>query len=266
MSNDFANDPAAYPRKLQCAEREQELAKSRALCLEFGSVLQRLPRMKAEAEALLSLNQNLRYAAGSVGLKDPVARLELSLTQATAFLDELDALPVEMQRMIKDFIDVECGNLTFRSVGNVQQRLEAILIRATHELTCQQTSNGLYRIHDDGTVTDTYSNLMWKRVSEGGVYSWDKAIATFGNNVSFAGYHDWRMSTVDELKSIVNTAYSENFNPFVFAFANTIPECIIWSSSSPDSSSAWYVDFYDGSSDWDVKDEKFGVWLVRCAQ
>ena len=67
MSNDFTNDPAAYLQALQRIEREQELAKLRTLCLEFGSVLQRLPRMKAEMETFLAPNQGLDYAglAGS---------------------------------------------------------------------------------------------------------------------------------------------------------------------------------------------------------
>uniref|UniRef100_UPI004055CA12 caspase family protein n=1 Tax=Candidatus Electronema sp. TaxID=2698783 RepID=UPI004055CA12 len=72
---------------------------------------------------------------------------------------------------------------------------------------------GQYIDHGDGTVTDTKSGLMWKRCPEGlsGVnceqgkteeYEWDDAVKRF-KDVEYAGYADWRLPTIDELKTLV---------------------------------------------------------------
>ena len=73
-----------------------------------------------------------------------------------------------------------------------------------------------YRINDDGTVTDTKTGLMWKRCQEGrsgsdcrigswdsGKFLWNEAMSKFGSNVNYAGYADWRMPRIDELRTLV---------------------------------------------------------------
>jgi hypothetical protein len=77
-----------------------------------------------------------------------------------------------------------------------------------------QTSTEQLRIdHGDGTVTDTETGLMWKRCSEGqsGVnceegkaekFTWDEAVKRF-KNVEYAGYSDWRLPIIDELKTLL---------------------------------------------------------------
>ena len=69
--------------------------------------------------------------------------------------------------------------------------------------------------HDDGTVTDTSTDLMWKVCREGtdatcndddfssnDVYTWKEALEVAANS-DFAGHTDWRLPNIKELNSIV---------------------------------------------------------------
>ena len=74
----------------------------------------------------------------------------------------------------------------------------------------------------NGTISDSESNLMWKKCSEGqkyiskgcsgtrSKYTWKNAVKKF-NNVSFAGYNDWRIPTIKEYKTIY--FYQNNIFP-----------------------------------------------------
>ncbi|QTR49686.1 Lcl C-terminal domain-containing protein [Candidatus Thiothrix anitrata] len=135
-----------------------------------------------------------------------------------------------------------------------------------------------YQINGDGTVTNVKNGLMWKQCSEGQSgkdcsigeateYKWDDAMSKFGSGVSFAGYSDWRMPTIEELRTLV---YCSNGTPQKMAwssscdgkdnkageyqqptinqtaFPNTTWE--YWSSTEKTASSAWYVLFDSGGS------------------
>ena len=73
----------------------------------------------------------------------------------------------------------------------------------------------------NGTITDNKTGLMWKRCTEPTYYSknpnyvdkfecyhnekpykWNDAMTAF-DDFKFAGYSDWRLPTIDELRSIV---------------------------------------------------------------
>ena len=71
-----------------------------------------------------------------------------------------------------------------------------------------------YTDHGNGTLTDSQTGLMWKQCSEGqsgatcsGVpvaLTWGNALSAASNS-SFAGFNDWRLPDVKELRSIVDT-------------------------------------------------------------
>lgn len=85
-------------------------------------------------------------------------------------------------------------------------------------IVAQTEPHDHYLIHQDGTVTDTRTGLMWKRCAEGQI--WDgktcsgRAIKITGyiamsngeqkNWLNFAGYDDWRVPTFEELKSLIH--------------------------------------------------------------
>ncbi|MBS4097971.1 MAG: DUF1566 domain-containing protein [Sulfuricella sp.] len=141
---------------------------------------------------------------------------------------------------------------------------------------CAMGRIGDFIDHRDGTVTDTRTGLMWMRcalgqtcdgttcVGEAKGYSWDEAMAL---RHRFAGYGDWRLPDVDELKSIVNKTGGR---PTIdaAAFPNT-PKRSFWSASTyaGDSSYAWYVNFNNGDGNISNSPNNFTyVRLVRGGQ
>ena len=139
-----------------------------------------------------------------------------------------------------------------------------------------------YRDNRDGTVTDIKTNLQWMRCSVG--LTWNGKRCS-GNSermkwkiareltISFAGYNDWRLPTIGELRSLV---YCSNGRPSLYpssnyegdevcggvperdhqkptinrmAFPDT-PAVSFWSITTIDDSSltTWSVNFMYGSS------------------
>ncbi len=154
---------------------------------------------------------------------------------------------------------------------------------------------GRYRDNNDGTVTDVKTDLQWMRCSLGqewkngtcvgdvAKYTWDdthKAVESLNRSGGYAGYRNWRLPTIDELKSLV---YCSSGKPTTWndtgkrcegnyarptvdsgAFPNT-PSSWFW-SGSPDtnySNVAWYVNFNDGYADGSYRGSNFHVRLVR---
>lgn len=58
-----------------------------------------------------------------------------------------------------------------------------------------------YVDHNDGTVSDKATGLMWQAIPSHEDRSWDDAM-DYCNNLVLAGYNDWRMPTVKELFTI----------------------------------------------------------------
>lgn len=105
----------------------------------------------------------------------------------------------------------------------------------------------------DGTVTDHCTGLMWQRETadvngdgqstDQDVLRWSEALA-YCENLSFAGFDDWRLPSVRELHSIVDYGrFAAAIDP-VFS----VHLCGEWSSTSVASylSMAWWVSFGDG--------------------
>jgi ankyrin repeat protein len=95
--------------------------------------------------------------------------------------------------------------------------------------------------HNDGTVTDCKTGLMWKRCAEGQVWREGRSclneptvftlIAAKNIESEFAGYDDWRLPTLTELQGIVDESSS------VISMGNNVSiDCpselpILWSST-----------------------------------
>jgi len=134
--------------------------------------------------------------------------------------------------------------------------------------------------NSNGTVTDRKTGLMWKQCMEGlsgsncengsaVSFTWQAALQQPGviNSSGFAGYHDWRLPNVKELRSIVEEKCA---NPAInlVRFPNT-PSSFVWSDSPYifyNSYNAWYVHFYNGFSYNDVRSYNYQVRLVRDGQ
>jgi len=113
-----------------------------------------------------------------------------------------------------------------------------LLLSGVNVIAGDFTDNG------DGTVTDSNTGLMWQQ-AEAGSMIWEDAI-TYSEDLSLAGYNDWRLPNIKELRSIIddslyNPAIETNYFPDAHASS-------YWSSTTfaGNSSDAWYVDFYSG--------------------
>ncbi len=110
----------------------------------------------------------------------------------------------------------------------------------------------------DGTVTDSRTGLMWPKDGTGaGYYSgavrtWNEAI-DWAIGLSFAGYTDWRLPNINELKSFQEVTWGRYQNQ---------PTGSYWSSTSnaDDPSYALYVYFcYGGVRSLDKTDSYYVV-------
>jgi len=59
-----------------------------------------------------------------------------------------------------------------------------------------------YTDNGDGTITDNITHLMWQK-TDGGEMTYENAV-TYCNNLTLAGFTDWRLPTAEELFSINN--------------------------------------------------------------
>lgn len=145
------------------------------------------------------------------------------------------------------------------------------------------TPTSRFTDHHNGTVTDTQTGLMWKKCSEGQI--WDSATnGCGGSSASYTweaameraeevnageaalGHDDWRVPDINALRSIIEKQCTEPaINLAVFP---ATPSAWFWSSSQYASNrdSAWYVIFYGGYDDWNVKGVLNQVRLVRGKQ
>ncbi len=114
------------------------------------------------------------------------------------------------------------------------------------------------------TVYDPTTKLMWQDNSEvkSNKRNWQSAIE-YCENLSFAGYSDWKLPTLSELRSIVEHG---RFSPTIklfFGNIGTYDDC--WSStpSAGKSNDAWRINFYSGG---DSTYNKNDGYLVRCVR
>ncbi len=133
-----------------------------------------------------------------------------------------------------------------------------------------------YRDLGDGVALDTQTNLQWMRcalgqtwngqtcVGEAKQFNWNDAIK-IAKETRYAGYTDWRLPTIDELKTLIVTGQKPTINQQ--AFPNTL-SAWFW-SGSPNASysgSAWGVHFGYGYADSSNRSNDYHVRLVRGGQ
>ncbi len=125
-----------------------------------------------------------------------------------------------------------------------------------HQQTVSLTDNM------DGTITDDNSGLMWDKRSSASNMTWEEALA-WCEDLSLAGYEDWRMPTVKELKSLVDDNADGQMIDINY-FPDTTSS-YYWSSTThayyPDN--AWLVGFSYGNNGYGNKTGRYYVRAVR---
>jgi hypothetical protein len=154
-------------------------------------------------------------------------------------------------------------------------------VQTTLDYIDNQWEDDRYIDHENGTVTDTNTALMWKQCPEGlsgsnclknvagdaagtaTEYTYKTAIEQ-AKGYEFAGHTDWRLPNIKELDSLV--AYDRR-DPAINStlFPNTLYG--FWSSSPyiKRARSSWSLNFSDGNDEIDNRDnkQKNYVRLVR---
>ena len=124
-----------------------------------------------------------------------------------------------------------------------------------------------YTVHNNGTITDKKTSLMWKRCQEGlsgnncetgtAVHQWLEPsfldLATL-NTTGFAGYKDWRLPNTKELRTLVAyDRYEPSINSNIFPNTPKLRDAkyAVWSTSLniANDKNAWVMHFYNGSAD-----------------
>ena len=158
------------------------------------------------------------------------------------------------------------------SINNVQA------VQTVNEDIVNEWPDSRYTVHDDGTVTDTVTGLMWQQCSVGQsgsdcsggsatttTHNWQAALVLAGTDTT-AAHNDWRLPNKNELSSIV--AYNRH-SPAINAsvFPNTAI-AFYWSSSPYASSGgfAWVADFTYGLVNGYGRGNGNRVRLVRSGQ
>jgi len=79
------------------------------------------------------------------------------------------------------------------------------------KLTGMLSKDGRFIDNENGTITDTKTNLMWAKTDSysglGNCLDWDES-REYVSRLGTGGYSDWRMPTVKELKSIFEKSKS----------------------------------------------------------
>ena len=116
----------------------------------------------------------------------------------------------------------------------------------------------LFVDNGDGTISDLATGLMWQMTDDGQTRDWKEALQ-YAEDLSYAGYDDWRLPNIKELQSIVDysrspdTTNSPAIDPLFVLSEMTDPNGntnygFYWSSTTHQdginkSSSASYVSF-----------------------
>jgi len=105
-----------------------------------------------------------------------------------------------------------------------------------------------FKNNGDGTITDHATGLIWQKTGSPEYMNYEKkkAYIEMLNQERFAGYSDWRLPTVDELKSLLTP---KEMNVYLYIdpiFDKTQKYCWTSDTNGDTSSWTWYIDFFDG--------------------
>ena len=134
-------------------------------------------------------------------------------------------------------------------------------VRGGSAVSTSYTDNG------NGTVTDNSTMLMWQQGTAATMMNWKDALS-YCENLSLAGYTDWRLPTIKELHTLVN--YSVPYpGPIINTtyFPNTQASWYCTSTTGGYSSGyEWLVDFSYGDDGSGTKDDVSYARAVRRGQ
>ena len=150
----------------------------------------------------------------------------------------------------------------------VKQQVVAVktyseVIEVSQSSKMPKAPNVLVRDRAKEVVIDGKSSLIWQDNGEVKTVKKDwQGARGHCQNLSFAGYSDWRLPDINELLSITDDT---RYNPAIRSGFENVVSDFYWSSSSGvnDSNYAWFVDFKSGHDHYNSKDYSNYVRCVR---
>ena len=140
------------------------------------------------------------------------------------------------------------------------------LLKQEKEKQRQERKNRFQRDDSKEVVIDKKLHLIWHDDSRAKSVKkkWKDAKA-YCKDLTFAGYSDWHLPTIDELESITDTS---RYNPAIKRVFKNVVSSDYFSSSlyASDSEGAWGVSFSDGGLFLYGKAVEFYVRCVRVEQ
>ena len=116
---------------------------------------------------------------------------------------------------------------------------------------------------DGAGVLDKETGLVWEKSPDTTSRTWENAIS-YAYNKNVGGRKGWRLPTVEELASLVDTTQSNPALPSGHPFTN-VQSYYYWSSTTNvfDPCYAWFVTFFNGVVTTTAKSGTHYVWCVR---
>ncbi len=132
------------------------------------------------------------------------------------------------------------------STGQAQERTkrEGVAGRSYRE--------GRFVAYDNGTVLDTWTNLMWAAKDNGVYIDWQRA-KSYCENYRGGGYTDWRMPTQDELVGLCDACdVADSLNRYGYHINDLIEitGLLTWASETRGAVAATFS-FFFLTSDWE---------------
>lgn len=136
----------------------------------------------------------------------------------------------------------------------------------------ESTPTTRFILHDDGTLTDTATQLQWQRCSEGQHWTGNRceghAQQLSINDARRQSETNWRLPSLPELSSVVELQCSRpaiNLRLFPNTPAGDYWSTTDFANSQPDQPRYWQVQFIDGETNLGGTKDRAYLRLVRDA-
>jgi hypothetical protein len=96
----------------------------------------------------------------------------------------------------------------------------------------------------DGTWKDAASGLLWTVKDGGSEMSWNQADA-YCENLELAGQTDWRLPTLDELKTLYDRSLKKQYKA---KEPIELESATVWSGTKNRVGDAWSLNFFNGGT------------------
>ncbi|MDP6583289.1 MAG: DUF1566 domain-containing protein [Anaerolineales bacterium] len=120
----------------------------------------------------------------------------------------------------------------------------------------------LKAVSGDVVVVDNATGLMWHQSGSDDQMKWDEAkewVEDLNSAEGYAGYIDWRLPTVDEAASLLESS-KKNGNLYIDPVFNK-KQKFIWTGDRDGSEVAWGVDFYIGVVFWSYRSVSYNDYV-----